>query len=269
MTRELSLEERREAIDGRLEAALESARGDYLVPARTAVLGREDRWYGQLVALVANSISERPDAPSILRAATAMELFRGYYRLREQLLGQLAATETEGVSWNSNAALLASDYLHTSAYSTLGSLEGVDVEACIGTLASVSERLVETTADTDLESTPSATAYRSYVDGTAGALGCGAAVIGATLADDTNRQHRQFAAVGHGFSVRRRIRRDFAADGASPLTSPGSEGERLRQYAREQSADATRALRTLSSTIDVDSLRAFLEQRVPIDDGPE
>lgn len=264
MTRELSLTERRDAIDDRLEAALETARGDYLLPARTTVVDRDDRWYGQLVALVANSVADAPDSPSILRAATAMELFRGYSLLRERLLARLGTPGTESVAWESNAALLAADYLQTAAYSMLGSLEGADGRACIERLATVSERIVETLADADLESRPTPTAYRSFVDGTAGALGAGAAGIGATLASADDRQRRRFATVGRGGSVERRIRADVATDtGTSRTDSPVRDDRQLRRYAREQQADATRALRSLSATADVASLREFLGRSVP------
>lgn len=261
MTRELSLSERRNAIDSRLEAALESARGDYLTPARTVIVERDDRWYGQLVALVYNSAAERPDVPSILRAATAMELFRGYYRLREQLLIQLGRSKSNSITWDSNAALLAADYLHTSAHSTLGSIDDTDVRPCLEILESVSERIVETLADADLESTPSSSAYHSFVDGTAGMLGRGAASIGATLADADDRQRQRFARVGRGFSGRRQLRRSLeAATDAPHPASPVSTDRQCHRYAQEQFADATRALRMLSATADVDSLRTFLER---------
>ncbi|OLZ42705.1 polyprenyl synthetase [Natrinema saccharevitans] len=264
MTRELSLTERRDAIDDRLEAALETARGDFLLPARTTVVDRNDRWYGQLVALVANSAADAPDSPSILRAATAMELFRGYSLLRERLLVRLDTPGTEAVAWESNAALLAADYLQTAAYSTLGSL--TDGRTCIERLATVSERLVETLADADFASQPTPAAYRSFVDGTAGALGAGAAGIGATLASVDEQQRGRFETVGRGGSIERRIRSDFATD-----TGPSRSGHRvrddrqLRRYARAQRAAATRALRTLSSTADVDPLREFLGRTVPND----
>ncbi|QCC57991.1 polyprenyl synthetase [Natrinema thermotolerans] len=266
MTRELSLSERRDAIDERLEGTLETARGDYLLPARTAVVDRDDRWYGQLVALVANSVTDAPDSPSILRAATAMELFRGYSLLRERLLARLDTPGTEAVAWESNAALLAADYLQTAAYSMLGSLEGTAGGACIERLATVSERLVETLADADFDSQPTPAAYRSFVDGTAGALGRGAADIGATLAAVDDRQRGRFETVGRGGSVERRIRDDVATDTVSSRPGPRVRDDRqLRRYARAQHADATRALRTLSSTADVDSLREFLGRNVPTD----
>lgn len=267
---ELTLADRRAKIDSRLETALESARGECLAPARTVIVEQDDRRYGQLVALVYNSVAETPDDSSILRAATAMELFRGYCRLREQLLGRLAGSESDSVTRTSNAALLASDYLHTAAYSTLSPLEDTDVRPCIGTLASVSERIIETLTDAPLESTPSPAEYCSFVDGTAGALGRGAAVIGATLADVDDRERRRFATLGRGASVRRRLRRVLDADADTDtirLGSPPLDGQHriLRQHARRRLTEATEALRTLSSTTDVDSLGAFVEGSTPVE----
>jgi geranylgeranyl pyrophosphate synthase len=197
MTYELSLDKRRNVIDNRLETALKSARVDYLTPAKTVIEEWDDRWYGQLIALVYNSVAEKPDTPSILRAATAMELFRGYYRLREQLLTQLSSSKSDSTMRDTNAELLAANYLYTSAYSTFGCIDDTAIRSCLEILTSISELIIETIADADLESTLSPSAYRSFVNGTVGMLGYGAACIGATLAGADDRQRQRFTTVGH------------------------------------------------------------------------
>lgn len=258
MSRELTFDERRRAIDSRLETVLESARGDHLEPARTSIVDRDDRWYGQLVVLVYNSVAETPDETSVLHAATAMELLHGYCRLRMQLLGRLRETAADPVAWESDTALLASDYLYTAAYSTLGGIETADVETCFATLASVSETILETFGSDDVQ--PSPTAYCSFVDGTAGALGRGAAVIGATLATVEDQRRHHVATLGREFSAARRIQHTLAADTDVIRTvAPIRDERQLRQCAQRRLVTAYRALEALSSTTDVASLRTFVE----------
>ncbi|SER35451.1 hypothetical protein [Natrinema salaciae] len=264
MIQDYSLDDRRAEIGTRLETALDAATGAYLTPARAAVFESDDRWYGQLAACSYAAVAGTSDDEAALRAATAMELLRGYHRLRGRLLGGLA--ETTPVGLESDAALLASDYLYTTAYSRLAGLDEADNKAgaAIRRLASVSAAMIETYANSDARSSTPPSVSVSFVDGTAGALGAGAAAIGATLAGTDDRHTDRFATVGRGFSTSRRIHRTL--DGDDDVSAAGSAGlddRRLRQHARRHRHDARRALRTLSAAVSVEPLTAFLEARLP------
>lgn len=259
MLHEATLDDRRSEIDRRLETALASADGDSLALARATVAECDDRQYGLLSTLAYESMATSPDREAVLPAAAAVELLRGYCRLRSQLLIQVSETMAHSLNRDPTTALLAGDYLYTSAYSTLRATEDGHLGDCFEILTDVSEALIEAFDANYANSAPSTTDHCSFVDETAGALGEGAALVGATLAgiDDARREH--LAALGRGFGVGRRIRLALDADGdAAPVVPPKPDEERLRRYARRHLDEADRALEKLASSADVGALRAFV-----------
>jgi len=257
MAHKLSLTDRRTEIDTRLERALDGTESGRLAPASTAVLERDTRWYGQLVALSHNSLATTADRAVAVPAATAIELLRGYLRLREELIHQLDNEATDSLQREVTPALLASDYLYTSAYSTLGTLTADRIAECVEELTTVSESIIEALGSDCLQSPPSPSEYCSAIDNTAGALGRGAAVIGATLAGIDSPDGDHFATLGRGFGTVWKIQDILASDGLSVRTGTTLTERRLRQHANRRLRETDRALRQLSSAVDVPSLRAF------------
>lgn len=256
MARKLSLTDRRTEIDSRLELVLDTADNCRLAPASATILERDNRWYGQLVALSHNSLATTPDRPEVVPAATAIELLRGYLRLREELLLQLGNETTDSLQWEVTPALLASDYLYTSAYSTLGTLTADRIAECVEELTTVSESIIEALGSDCMQSPPSPAECCSSIDNTAGALGQGAAVIGATLAGiDDPGDH--FATLGRGFGTVWQIQDILASDGTAVRTETSLTERRLRQHAKRRLRETDHALQQLSSAVDVSSLRAF------------
>ncbi|ELY63268.1 hypothetical protein [Natrinema versiforme] len=263
MTRNETLADRRLEIDRRLEEALEPVEHNRFGPARTSITERDDRRYGQLVAQVHDSIAATPNRETVLSAATAIELFRGYARLRAQLLCRLG-DEDASVQWDVTSALLASDYLYTTAYSTLGSLEDDRIGSCFETLASASASIIDALGTAKSESTGPATDYCSLIDETAGSLGRGSARIGATLADIDEQYSEHVATVGHGFGTVSRIQFVLASDAGA--LQPGSSSptvRRLRRHATRRLTEVERALDELSPVADVAPLRAFVREAAP------
>lgn len=257
MARKLSLTDRRTEIDSRLELVLDAADSGRLAPASATILERDNRRYGQLVALSHNSLATTPDRPEVVPAATAIELLRGYLRLREELILQLGNETTDSLQWEVTPALLASDYLYTSAYSTLGTLTADRIAECVEELTTVSESIIEALGSDCMQSPPSPAEYCSAIDTTAGALGRGAAVIGATLADTDHSDGDHFATLGRGFGTVWQIQDILASDGAPVRTDPSLTERRLRQHAKRRLRETDHALQQLSSAVDVNSLRAF------------
>lgn len=262
MSRDLSLTERRTRIDGRLKRVLDSADGGRLAPAWTTIVERDNRWYGQLLALSHNSVATTPVRPTVLPAATAIELLRGYVRLREQLIHQLSNEVTDPLRWEVTSALLASDYLYTSAYSTLGTLPDDHRAECFEEFTAVSKSIIETLGRNYIQSTPSPTKYCSFIDDTAGALGQGAAVIGATLADIDEPHRDYFATLGRGFGTVCRIQHILASDSALTQTDSSLTDRRLRQHAKQRLRETDHALQQLSPAVDVNPLRVFITEAV-------
>ncbi|MGQ3413752.1 polyprenyl synthetase [Natrinema sp. LN54] len=265
MAQDSTRSERRLEIDRRLEEALGRVESHCSAPVRATVTERDDRRYGQLVALSHDSIAETPDRSTVLPAATSIELFRGYSRLREQLLSQLDAENTALVQWDVTTALLASDYLYTTAYSTLGTLDDERVGECFEILASVSAAIIEALGSTEPRATPETTDHCSVIDGTAGALGRGAALLGATLADIEEPHREHVATVGRGFGTVSRIRAILASDTGAPRTDSSSSPatRQLRRHATRRLNEVDRALDDLSPVADIDPLRAFVREAAP------
>lgn len=260
MNQELTRDARQREIETRLESALETAESEALRPGRRAVLEREDRWYGQILALVSNSLSETPDDDATLQAATGIELLRGYCHLREQTLTGPAADTDDPRVGQRDASLLAADYLHSMAYTMISSLETSGSPTRIAALTDVSETLVESFDRAEFGPDLTAPAYRSLVDGTAGALGRGAAVLGAILGTTDNVRREQFGRAGRQFSTGRRLRRDRTT---TAELAPSQPDRQLREHERQRFIAGMRTLRELPQSVDTDSLRSFFRTVLP------
>lgn len=289
MLDERQLAGRRDAIEARLDAALDAPADDELALSRGAVMDRDDRWYGQLLAVAYDAVAGRraeagessrrqPDeasfggldaADSVVHAAASVELLRGYCRLRSELLVQLSDGVAPSLSRDPASALLAADYLYASAYSTLGVGDrndlGVDDEnslgACFETLTEVSETIIEafSTKHTEATGPPPQTDRYSFIDSVAGALGEGAAVIGSTLAGADDDQRRRVSAFGRAFATARQVRLVAgSADRTVFTVPPVSDTEKLREYESRAIADGERALDELPDVVDGALLSSFV-----------
>jgi len=269
MTGNPSLAARRAAIDERVEAALASAGPDRLTPARRTAMRPENRWCGQLLALAheaarddgTSSGDAAADDASTLSSAAAVELLRGYYRLREGLLLRHAGAEAS-FGPDSTARLLGSDYLFASAYTALASVESERTAACFDVITAVSGTIIEGLGERYLPRAGPPVAYDTFVDRTAGALGRGAAVLGATLAGADERHREQFGRVGRGVGAIERIRATLDGDVDGPNAPDARELERQVRARREEIADA---LRELDAAFDVSGLRSFVTRTVTDD----
>ncbi|ESP87089.1 hypothetical protein [Candidatus Halobonum tyrrellensis] len=250
MSRYHSRAERRAALDRRLDDALATAEGASLAPAVAAVRERSDRWYGQLAAVSYES-AVRPDTDAdvdaVLPAATAVELLREYCRLRSELLVQLADEVAHSLTHDPTAALLSSDYLHTSAYAALSAVDDDHRGDCVERLTTAASRIVEAFAGRGAGSIPSAEEYGAFADRTAGSLGAAAAAIGATVAGADGPRVERFATLGRAASAARQLRRTADAEPRTVrVAAPLPDGEALDRVARRRCADTERALDAVS-----------------------
>lgn len=263
---ETSSVERRMAIDDRLETALPSASDSPLELARETVLQADDRCYGQLLIGSYDSCPGPPATEPILAAATAVELLCGYCRLRELLISR--TSDATSLDRYPIAELLAADYLYASAYSTLAELDNDRLDECFGTLTTILETMIETFSATYTRSPPSAPDHASYIDGTAGALTRGAAVMGATLAGSDSIRRDRFATFGRGFGTARRVRFVLVSEVDPAYPFADTSDDHLRRHAIQRLEEANEALRQLSAVTDVAPLRTLLESTTQ-DRSPE
>lgn len=267
MPGELSPADRRAELDDRLDAALASADIGGLSLARSSVLDCPDRWYGQLTAHSYNSIASSPDPDVVLSAGVALELLRGYCQQRCDLLERLDGGDTQAPGRNPTAALLAGDYLNSAAYSAFGVVDRDDPSVPgFERIAEISEAITEAFDARYVHSTAEPC---SFLDSTAGALGEGAAAVGAGLAGADASRREQFARLGRGFSTARQAQRVLDPDtSAWPSVPTGVDARQLHEYAVDRREDASRVLDHLESTTDVESLRVFL-LKYATEDVPE
>ncbi|WP_435146011.1 hypothetical protein [Halobaculum sp. P14] len=260
-------------VDAALESALESALGyadrEQLAPARRAVLRRERRPYGDLLVGTAEAVSGDAPGKSAVRAAAAVELLRGYCLLRCDLLADVRAAAVDAAGDDSTAgadttaSLLAGDYLQTSAYSTLGAASTDRLDDCFGTLVAVSRRMSEGFSRMHDAPSPSAAEYRSLLDATVGALGEGAAVIGATLAGADRGRRDRLAALGRQFGALRHLQFDRTAPSAGARFGVDVDCEALDDHRRRLATNLEDALGDLADAADVRRLRAAVESGLP------
>jgi len=200
-----TIAERRTKIDRYLDTALERA-DERPLAAVSTMEACPDRWYGQLMVLSYNAIADEPRTDAILPASAAIELLRGYCRLRSELFVQLADDFAHSLTRDPAAVLLAGDYLNSAAYTVFAETDYNQLEDAFHVFTDVSESLVEAF---DTEYIRSVDDY-SFLDETAGSLGEGAAIIGATLAGVNTFQRADFATLGRGFSTAFHIRRNHS-----------------------------------------------------------
>jgi len=242
----------RSAIEARLESALRGADSDGLALARETVEAAEDRWYGQLVAGSSRSLTNRPNTDRVVSAAAAVELIRGYCRLRSELLVQLTDRHPHAFTRDEVAALLAGDYLSTGAYSAL---EGADCD-CFETATDALEAVSGAFAATYAEATEPPPDRVAFVERTAGRLGEAAGVLGAQLADADERQVDALARAGRCFAAARAVRRARDREpGSAMVAVPELRTEGLDERATRRREEGHRALAALPSSADASPLR--------------
>lgn len=258
MTDERSLAESKATIDRRLERLLAPGDDPPLPAARVAMETCDDRWYGQLLVGAYDSIAESVNDEAVLSAAVAIELLRGYYRVRSDLLARTAGDATLTSDREPTSALLAGDHLHSVAYAVLAGTEHHSIGACFGTFTTASRRIAEALEAGVGRSTSSSADRTALIDDTVGALGESAALIGATLAgaDGTLREH--FATLGRGAAVGQQVRRTRDPDaGRLHAVPPGPDAGTLRRHADRRLREAGRVLRNLPPGVDASRLRPF------------
>lgn len=274
MSHERSLADCCTKIDNHLETVLEAADSGCLAAARATMETYDDRWYGQLLTVSYDSVAQRrattPDTESIMPAATAIELLYGYCRLRGELLVQVNDEIAHSLSQDPTAALLAGDYLYTSAYSTLVGVDDTHLGECFEILTTISETIIETFSTTSTGPSSSASDLSAFFDTTAGSIGEGAAILGATLADVDSARRDSFAKLGRGFATARQIHRSLDAEtGTVNVASIVTNERQLRKHAEQRRDEARKALQKLSSTVDMTAIRTLVgpdESRTVRDD---
>lgn len=215
--------------------------------------------YGRVLVCSYRSVADA-GGESVLRAGAAIELLRAYCRLRSELLVQFDGPTPDSVDRDRTARLLASDFLYTAAYSTLGGIDHLSLNACYRALTETSSGLARTLYE-GREWSASATDLLALLDGTAGRLGEGAAGIGAALAGVDGARRDRFASIGRGLSTARRIRLAVETDGEPDrILPPTVDTDRLRRHATRQFADATDAFRRLEPVAETDRLRPLFEE---------
>ncbi|MFC6723230.1 polyprenyl synthetase [Halobium palmae] len=252
-----------ERIDAELERIANQAAEAGLAPVRQTLEAFDERWYGQLVVRVYESLANQPTTDTIVPGATAIELLRGYCRLRSELLVQLNDERPHSLSHDQSTALLAGDYLHSSAYSSLGSLDPLPAAACsdalTDTLMATAEAFVVGYRHRSSTMEPT-----RFFDDTTGNIGECAALLGGTIAGVDENQREHAVRIGRGISTSRQIGRILDADPSLFKVVPRFIDEsKLREHADDCREDARVALRALSSTGDVTPLRRLVEDELP------
>lgn len=260
MTARNSIADYGDEIDRRLEAALAAADTARIPVARAAIADCEDRWYGQLLLRTHDSLVEAPVGGSSLSAAAAVELLRGYCRLRAELVVGGATGNTHSSRGDASAALLAGDFLYSAAYSTLGAADHPSLENCFETMSSVSGGIAERFGRHYDRTASSSTHCGKLIDGTSGDLGECAVVIGATLAGVDRPRRDDFASLGRGLGAGRQLDRVIDPGSRTLRFDHLEPDERaMRRLAERRLDEATDALREVSAVADEDLFRPLLE----------
>ncbi|WP_018259086.1 hypothetical protein [Halomicrobium katesii] len=241
-------------IERRL-AALVDARDDHLPSRVSPVL--DDRWYGELLVRSYASIADEPTAETALSGAVAVELLREYCHRRGDLLGHISDDDLG--AGDRTASLLAGDFLYSVAYSELLAVDADRCRDCVETMLDASQRIVETVADD-----ATAQSARSVIEGTAGALGGGAAAVGAAIGGLDDRSRDRLEAFGRTLAAGRAARWTLALDADCGLAYH-VDCHGLARYAEEQLALADRQCRALAPLAETARLRPSFEA---IEDGP-
>ncbi|WP_167837401.1 polyprenyl synthetase family protein [Halosimplex halophilum] len=252
----------RSAVEARLEAGLSGPDGDAPALAREAVDAADDRWYGRLVGGAYRSLADGPDPDRVVPAAAAVELLRGYCRIRRDLLVQFADRCPHSSTRDEVAALLAGDHLAAAAYSTLTAVDDPAVGDCVGPFADAFEALTGALATTFAEPVGPALDPVASIERTAGRIGECAAVLGGRLAGAGDRRLDGLTRAGRCFAAARAARAARERDGRSAaVAAPELPAERLDDYAARRRTDGYRALGDLPPTVDASPLRRVADDR--------
>ncbi|WP_201292957.1 polyprenyl synthetase [Halobacterium bonnevillei] len=254
-------------IDRHIERVLSDTDEVGLPLVRDVLPESSDRWYGLLVVAVYESLADSRDTEIVLPAAAAIELLRGYVRLRSRLLVRLADNHAHSLTTDRTSSLLAGDYLYTAAFSALPTLSDTPSGDCFAVLTSVLETITDAFARTYAAAESTDHDQAMLVDDTAGSLGEGAALLGAVLAGIEGPNRRDVARFGRGLSTARQSARILDADPSEAIVVPPRFDEtQLRALADRRRDDANRALDALPETVDVARLRAFVASDEPTRD---
>ena len=222
-----------------------------------------DRWYGQLVVIVYDSLSDHQDVEEVLPYAAAIELLQGYVRLRNRLLITLSDKHAHSFTEDTRAALLASDYLYTAAFSSLRLGPDSSSSECFKILIAVLETITETFARTYTATRSTDYSQAKFLDEVAGSLGEGAAALGARAAGVDESVRRHCKRLGRGLSTVQQINYVLNMHPTEAMVVPPTLDDlQFRKYTQQRRNDATQALNTLSKTVDVTHLQAFADVSV-------
>jgi len=247
-------------IDRHIQQVLSEEDAVELPLVRETLDESRDRWYGQLVVSVYDTLSDSQSPEPALPAGAGIELLRGYVRLRSRLLLMLTERHAHSFTLDPTAALLSGDYLYTAAFSSLDSLPDSQSGDCFELLTTTLETITAAFARTHTPAGSPEHDRAMFFDDVAGTLGEAATGLGATLAgfDGADRGHlEQF---GRGLSTARQIGVVLeTAPSEAMVVPPTLDEPQLRERAERRRNDATEALDALSETVDVTRLRAFAE----------
>jgi hypothetical protein len=250
-------------IECYFEQILSTADGANLPLVQDILHESPDRWYGQLVVKVYDSLSDCQNREDILPAAAAIELLRGYVRLRNRLFVTLTDKHAHSLTLDPTAALLAGDYLYTAAFSSLRSGAESSSGDCFEILTTVLETITKAFARTYTAAESTNNDQAKFLDETMGSLGEGAAALGAALAGVDEPVRRHCERLGRGLSTARQINYVLDTDPTEAMVVPPTFDEsQFRRYAEQRRNDAAQSLDTLSETVDVTRLQAFAEVTV-------
>lgn len=272
-----------EVLDG---SPIEDDDDGTMAAARAAVDAGDDHWYGRLVAAAHDSVvgaTDRDSAPApgrdrdsapvpdrdsapvhdrdaVAAAATAVELVRGYCRLRADLLSALDSDGERGLALapNRSTALLAGDYLHAAAFESLHSSPGSSTAACVEALTGALGSVRAAFAATCDGSASTRESGRSVVDGTAGCVGAAAATLGGVLAGVGDRDADALAETGRALATVHAADRLLDSERVATLVPAHAVDEAsLRAQIDGHREDAVGALRSLPASLDAAELGAL------------
>jgi len=242
-------------IDTRIGAVLDDAE-DYGLPLVAEALP-EDRWYGQLLIATYDAVTDADAADAPADAAAAIELLRGYCRLRCALLAEPTDDTSHQFTREGTARLLAGDFLYSAAYSSLRGSTHASRDACFAVLTDTLDTITGTFAATyamdEPDRNPSA-----FVDDTAGELGASAARIGATLAGRDGPLVEDLARFGRHAATVYQIA-TLADSTAMQVAPPSRDEATLQTHADRRWDDLSVRLDALSDVADSTALRALLD----------
>lgn len=241
-------------IDAELERVLDGTENQGLRVAREAIEAPEDRWYGQLVGATYAAVSDSASDDSLLSCAAAIELLRGYTRIRSRLLIQLTDDHPHSLTTDPGRALLAGDYLSTSAFTALTASPYPALEDGVEILATAFESITDAFFGTYPTATSANQEQVPVLDQTMGSLGAAATRLGASVAGDTQASRSKLATAGRAVATSHGIHRLLESDpGEAVVVLPEIDEAELRAYAETQRREAVDAHRDAAS-IDLSGL---------------